>query len=51
MMIKFRYFTTEYAIQLHDSIICESGGLMGIKDGGLIDSILHHIQNDVYLVK
>ena len=48
MINNFQYFTAEYAILLHDSIIRESGGFMGIKDVGLIDSILHHIQNEFY---
>lgn len=46
--MEFRYFTIEYAIEVHDNIIKESGGLMGIKEAGLIDSILYHIQNDLY---
>jgi death-on-curing protein len=48
MITEFQYFTAEYAIQLHDSIIRESGGFMGTKDIGLIDSTLHHIQNEFY---
>ncbi|NJB82124.1 type II toxin-antitoxin system death-on-curing family toxin [Wenyingzhuangia aestuarii] len=48
MKIKFQYFTTTYAIQVHDNIIKESGGLMGIKDTGLIDSTLYHIQHELY---
>ena len=48
MNIEFQYFTAEYAIVVHDSIIRESGGFMGIKDAGLIESTLHHIQNEFY---
>lgn len=48
MSIDFQYFTAEYAIQIHDNIIRESGGLMGIKDAGLIDSTLYHLQNEFY---
>ena len=48
MIIKFQYFTKEYAIEIHDIIIRESGGFMGIRDSGLIDSILHHVQNELY---
>jgi death-on-curing protein len=44
----FRYFTVEFSIEVHDSIIRESGGFMGIRDEGLIDSTLGHIQNDFY---
>jgi death on curing protein len=42
------YFTSEYAIKIHDKIIQLSGGRAGIKDYGNIDSPLTHIQNDVY---
>lgn len=48
MSREFQYFTVHYAIEVHDNIIRESGGFMGIKDEGLIDSILHHMQNDFY---
>lgn len=44
----FQYFTVEYSIEVHDNIIRESGGLMGIRDRGLIDSTLDHVQNDFY---
>ncbi|MEZ5032154.1 MAG: type II toxin-antitoxin system death-on-curing family toxin [Saprospiraceae bacterium] len=44
----FQYFTVEYSIEVHDSIIRESGGFMGIRDRGLIDSTLYHVQNDFY---
>jgi death on curing protein len=42
------YFNTEYAIGVHDTIIDVSGGLTGIKDQGQLESILEHIQNDMY---
>ena len=48
MNFEFQYFTAHYAIEVHDSIICESGGLMGIKDSGLIESTLYHMQNELY---
>lgn len=44
----FQYFTVEYSIEVHDNIIRESGGFMGIRDRGLIDSTLDHVQNDFY---
>lgn len=44
----FNYFTSEYAIKIHDKIIELSGGKAGIKDYGSIDSPLYHIQNDDY---
>lgn len=42
------YFTSEYAVQIHDKIIQISGGLDGVKNFGNIDSPLTHIQNDDY---
>jgi len=44
----FKYFTVEFTIEVHDNIIRESGGFMGIRDSGLIDSTLGHVQNDFY---
>lgn len=48
------YFDTKHAIKEHDNIILksggrfESGGRLGIKDIGVIESTLAHIQNDDY---
>ncbi len=42
------YFTVEYAIKTHDKILEVSGGRNGIIDRGRLESILQHIQNDVY---
>jgi len=50
-MDRFLYFTIEFAIQVHDSIVKESGGLFGIRDIGLLDSSLEHIKNDFYYPK
>lgn len=47
-MIVFNYFTTEFAIVIHDEIIEKSGGILGIINEGLIDSFINHIQNDEY---
>jgi len=44
----FQYFTVEFSIEVHDNIVRESGGFMGIRDNGLIDSTLDHVQNDFY---
>lgn len=44
----YRYFTVQFSIEVHDNIIRESGGLLGIKEKGLIDSVLQHIKNDDY---
>lgn len=46
--MKLNYFTSAYAIRIHDKIIEISGGKSGTKDFGNIDSPLTHIQNDEY---
>jgi death-on-curing protein len=43
-----QYFSSEYAIKIHDKIIEISGGKSGVKDYGNIDSPINHIQNDDY---
>lgn len=45
---KIIYFSSKRAIDIHDNIIKESGGLPGIKDTGTLKSILDHLQNDIY---
>jgi death-on-curing protein len=42
------YFDAAHAFRLHQFIIVQSGGLSGVKDSGRIESILDHMQNDVY---
>lgn len=44
----FAYFDTNHAIEVHDRIIIESGGLLGILNIGLLESALEHIQNEWY---
>jgi death-on-curing protein len=44
----FNYFDIAHAIETHDFIINESGGSHGIRDIGLLESVLDHIQNDFY---
>lgn len=46
--IKIFYFDTAHAIQTHDWIIENSGGLIGCKDINGLESPLQHIQNDDY---
>lgn len=48
MSIEFQYFTVDYAIEVHDNIVRESGGFFGVRDRGLIESTLEHLQNDFY---
>lgn len=42
------YFHSQHAIDVHDWIIENTGGLPGLKDRGQLESLLHHIQNDDY---
>lgn len=46
--MELNYFTSQYAIKIHDKIIDLSGGIKGIKTFDYIDSPLSHIQNDDY---
>lgn len=46
--ISFFYFDVTHAINVHDWIIENSGGLAGNKDIGQLESPLQHIQNDWY---
>lgn len=46
--ISFFYFDVTHAINVHDWIIENSGGLAGTKDIGQLESPLQHIQNDWY---
>lgn len=48
MDIEILYFDIQHAIKVHDWIIDTSGGLHGVKDLGLLESPLEHIQNDLY---
>lgn len=50
-MKRYNYFTTEFAIVVHDMIIDISGGYRGIKDLGLIESVVGFIQNNNYYPK
>lgn len=50
-MKKYNYFTTKYAIEKHDEIIRISGGLGGIKEINLLESVVGFIQNDNYYSK
>lgn len=48
MTLKTLYFDVLHAVNVHDWIIEHSGGLRGTKDEGRLDSVLEHIQNDMY---
>jgi death on curing protein len=42
------YFDLTYTIKTHDKIIEISGGRLGIRDKGLLESVLEHVKNDAY---
>lgn len=44
----FIYFDIQHAVKVHDDIIEKSGGAKGVLNIGLIESVLEHIQNDLY---
>ena len=44
----FIYFDIKHSINVHYYIIEKSGGSTGILNIGLIESVLEHIQNDLY---
>ncbi len=44
----FFYFDIHHAVEDHDWIIENSGGLQGINNLGLLESALQHIQNELY---
>lgn len=48
VQIPIHYIPTDLLIKVHDRAIEKSGGLAGVKDLGLLESILSHIQNDIY---
>ena len=48
MELQIFYFDTKHANKVHDWIIENSGGRPGYENIGLIDSVLDHIQNDMY---
>jgi death-on-curing protein len=48
MKIKILYFDLSHAIKVHDWIIENSGGFEGSRNLAQLDSVLEHIQNDLY---
>lgn len=47
-MFEYTYFDAEHAIFVHDQIIINSGGILGIINQGLIESSIEHMKNDLY---
>lgn len=43
-----QYFQINHALETHNLIIKKSGGMQGIKDIGLLESVLYFIQNNDY---
>jgi death on curing protein len=48
MSLETLYFDVYHAIQVHDWIVSQSGGMSGINNQGQLESSLTHIQNDSY---
>jgi death-on-curing protein len=48
MSCSILYFDVHHAVAVHDWVIEHSGGLSGTKDLGQLESVLEHIQNDMY---
>ena len=47
--MSYTYLTLEQAIEIHAKTVeVSGGGAMGHLDVGKLDSVLHHIQNDIY---
>lgn len=46
--MEFAYFDTTHAIEVHDEIINQSGGVLGILNINLLESVIEHVQNDLY---
>jgi death on curing protein len=44
----FAYFNTTHAIEVHDEIINQSGGVLGILNINLLESVIELVQNDLY---
>ncbi len=42
------YLDLNTLIKIHDDVIDDSGGLQGARDLGVLESVLQHIQNDIY---
>jgi len=46
--MNFVYFDIDHAIAVHDEIIVQSGGLIGLLNIGLLEGTLAHVQSDLY---
>jgi death-on-curing protein len=47
-MFDYKYFDVEHAIFVHDQIIINSGGILGILNKGLLESSIEHLKNEDY---
>ena len=48
MTASFLYFDILKTLEVHELILRESGGRSGIINQGILESIIDHIQNDIY---
>ncbi len=44
-MNEYIYFDAEHAVRVHDQIIINSGGILGIINYGLLESSIEHTKN------
>lgn len=44
----FAYFDAAHAIKVHDEIIIRSGGMLGLLNKGLLESVLGFVKDDSY---
>jgi death on curing protein len=49
--MEYIYFDTIHAVEVHDKIIENSGGSLGLLNIGLLESTLEHVKNDRYYPK
>lgn len=47
-MFDYSYFDVEHAVFVHDEIIINSGGVLGMLNKGLLESSLEHLKNEFY---
>lgn len=47
-MFDYSYFDVEHAVFVHDEIIINSGGVLGMLNRGLLESSIEHLKNEFY---
>ncbi|MCG9881642.1 MAG: type II toxin-antitoxin system death-on-curing family toxin [Bacteroidia bacterium] len=44
----FAYFDTAHAVEVHDEIINQTGGVLGVLNINLLESVIEHLKNEIY---